>query len=145
MSELSQLSPQPLWDIFAQICAIPHPSGHEEALAAYIMQWAERKKLNVERDKVGNILIRKPAIAGMENLLPVVLQAHLDMVPQKNGDTQHDFIQDPIRPYVDNEWVKAQGTTLSADNGIGMASALAVLDDENIKHGPLEVLLTMTE
>lgn len=83
MSELSQLSPQPLWDIFAQICAIPHPSGHEEALAAYIMQWAERKKLNVERDKVGNILIRKPATAGMENLLPVVLQAHLDMVPQK--------------------------------------------------------------
>ncbi|QBY42426.1 aminoacyl-histidine dipeptidase [Arsenophonus nasoniae] len=145
MSELSQLSPQPLWDIFAQICAIPHPSGHEEALAAYIMQWAERKKLNVERDKVGNILIRKPATAGMENLLPVVLQAHLDMVPQKNGDTQHDFIQDPIRPYVDNEWVKAQGTTLGADNGIGMASALAVLDDENIKHGPLEVLLTMTE
>ncbi|WGL94716.1 aminoacyl-histidine dipeptidase [Arsenophonus nasoniae] len=145
MSELSQLSPQPLWDIFAQICAIPHPSGHEEALAAYIMQWAERKKLNVERDKVGNILIRKPATAGMENILPVVLQAHLDMVPQKNGDTQHDFIQDPIRPYVDNEWVKAQGTTLGADNGIGMASALAVLDDENIKHGPLEVLLTMTE
>lgn len=145
MSELSQLSPQPLWDIFAQICAIPHPSGHEEALAAYIMQWAERKKLNVERDKVGNILIRKPATAGMENLLPVVLQAHLDMVPQKNGDTQHDFIQDPIRPYVDNEWVKAQNTTLGADNGIGMASALAVLDDENIKHGPLEVLLTMTE
>jgi len=145
VSELSQLSPQPLWDIFAQICAIPHPSGHEEALAAYIMQWAERKKLNVERDKVGNILIRKPATAGMENLLPVVLQAHLDMVPQKNGDTQHDFIQDPIRPYVDNEWVKAQGTTLGADNGIGMASALAVLDDENIKHGPLEVLLTMTE
>jgi dipeptidase D len=145
VSELSQLTPQPLWDIFAQICAIPHPSGHEEALASYIMQWAERKKLSVERDKVGNILIRKPATVGLENLLPVVLQAHLDMVPQKNSDIQHDFTQDPIRPYVDNEWVKAQGTTLGADNGIGMASALAVLDDENVKHGPLEVLLTMTE
>lgn len=104
-----------------------------------------KKKLSVERDKVGNILIRKPATPGMENLRSVVLQAHLDMVPQKNSDTQHDFTQDPIRPYIDNEWVKAQGTTLGADNGIGMASALTILADENVKHGPIEVLLTMTE
>ncbi|HBZ7847540.1 TPA: beta-Ala-His dipeptidase, partial [Klebsiella pneumoniae] len=145
MSELSQLSPQPLWDIFAKICSIPHPSYHEEQLAEHIMGWAKEKGLHAERDQVGNILIRKGATAGMENRKPVVLQAHLDMVPQKNNDTVHDFTQDPIQPYIDGEWVKARGTTLGADNGIGMASALAVLADDNVVHGPLEVLLTMTE
>ncbi|XTZ37556.1 cytosol nonspecific dipeptidase [Salmonella enterica] len=145
MSELSQLSPQPLWDIFAKICSIPHPSYHEEQLAAYIMDWAKGKGFHAERDQVGNILIRKPATAGMENRKPVVLQAHLDMVPQKNNDTVHDFTKDPIQPYIDGEWVKARGTTLGADNGIGLASALAVLADDNVEHGPLEVLLTMTE
>ncbi|NHB92509.1 beta-Ala-His dipeptidase [Photorhabdus cinerea] len=145
MSELSQLSPQPLWDIFAKICSIPHPSYHEEALATHIVQWAQEKHLHVERDLVGNILIRKPASKGLENRKAVVLQAHLDMVPQKNNDTEHNFTKDPIRPYIDGEWVTAQGTTLGADNGIGLASALAVLADDNVKHGPLEVLLTMTE
>ncbi|OCQ51615.1 Cytosol non-specific dipeptidase [Photorhabdus australis subsp. thailandensis] len=145
MSELSQLSPQPLWNIFAKICSIPHPSYHEEALATHIVQWAQEKRLHVERDQVGNILIRKPASKGLENRKAVVLQAHLDMVPQKNNDTEHDFTKDPIRPYIDGEWVTAQGTTLGADNGIGLASALAVLTDDNVKHGPLEVLLTMTE
>lgn len=145
MSELSQLSPQPLWDIFAKICSIPHPSYHEEQLAEHIMGWAKEKGLHAERDQVGNILIRKPATAGMENRKPVVLQAHLDMVPQKNNDTVHDFTKDPILPYIDGEWVKARGTTLGADNGIGMASALAVLADDSVEHGPLEVLLTMTE
>lgn len=145
MSELSQLSPQPLWDIFARICAIPHPSFHEEALAQDIMAWANEKGIHAERDQVGNILLRKPAKPGMEDRKPVVLQAHLDMVPQKNNDTVHDFTKDPIQPYVDGEWVKARGTTLGADNGIGMASALAVLADEGVAHGPLEVLLTMTE
>ena len=145
MSELSQLSPQPLWDIFAKICSIPHPSYHEEQLAEHIMGWAQEKGLFAQRDQVGNILIRKPATAGMENRKPVVLQAHLDMVPQKNNDTVHDFTKDPIQPYVDGEWVKARGTTLGADNGIGMASALAVLADDTVQHGPLEVLLTMTE
>ncbi|WP_276643380.1 cytosol nonspecific dipeptidase [Siccibacter turicensis] len=145
MSELSQLSPQPLWDIFAKICSIPHPSYHEEELANHIMGWAKEKGLHTERDQVGNILIRKPATAGMENRKPVALQAHLDMVPQKNNDTVHDFTKDPIQPWIDGEWVKARGTTLGADNGIGMASALAVLADERVEHGPLEVLLTMTE
>ncbi|HED5645759.1 TPA: cytosol nonspecific dipeptidase [Enterobacter cloacae] len=145
MSELSQLSPQPLWDIFAKICSIPHPSYHEEQLAEHIMGWAKEKGLHAERDQVGNILIRKPATAGMENRKPVVLQAHLDMVPQKNNDTVHDFTKDPIQPYIDGDWVKARGTTLGADNGIGMASALAVLADDSVQHSPLEVLLTMTE
>ncbi|MGA7508311.1 MAG: beta-Ala-His dipeptidase [Erwinia billingiae] len=145
MSELSQLSPQPLWDIFAKICSIPHPSYHEEALAEHILSWANEQGLTTDRDAVGNILIRKPATAGLENLKPVALQAHLDMVPQKNNDTVHDFTKDPIQPWIDGEWVKARGTTLGADNGIGMASALAVLADPNVEHGPLEVLLTMTE
>lgn len=145
MSELSQLSPQPLWDIFAKICSIPHPSYHEQQLAEHIISWAAQHNLHAERDAVGNILLRKPATKGMENRKPVALQAHLDMVPQKNNDTVHDFTQDPIRPYVDGEWVKARGTTLGADNGIGMASALAVLIDDSVEHGPLEVLLTMTE
>lgn len=94
MSELSQLSPQPLWDIFAKICSIPHPSYHEEQLAEHIMGWAKEKGLHAERDQVGNILIRKGATAGMENRKPVALQAHLDMVPQKNNDTVHDFVKD---------------------------------------------------
>jgi dipeptidase D len=106
VSELSQLSPQPLWDIFAKICSIPHPSYHEEQLAEHILSWAQEKGFHVERDQVGNILIRKPATAGMENRKPVVLQAHLDMVPQKNNDTVHDFTKDPIQPYIDGEWVK---------------------------------------
>jgi len=145
VSELSQLSPQPLWDIFAKICSIPHPSYHEEALAEHIVSWAKEQGFWCDRDAVGNILIRKPATAGLENRKPVALQAHLDMVPQKNNDTVHDFTTDPIQPYVDGEWVKARGTTLGADNGIGMASALAVLADKTVEHGPLEVLLTMTE
>ncbi|QZN94850.1 beta-Ala-His dipeptidase [Symbiopectobacterium purcellii] len=145
MSELSQLAPQPLWDIFATICSIPHPSYHEEALAQHILAWAKGRNIDAERDAVGNILLRKAATPGLENRKAVVLQAHLDMVPQKNNDTVHDFTTDPIQPYVDGDWIKARGTTLGADNGIGMASALAVLADDRVKHGPLEVLLTMTE
>lgn len=145
MSELSQLSPQPLWDIFAKVCSIPHPSYHEEALAKHIVEWAQEKGIHAERDEVGNILLRKPATQGMENRKAVALQAHLDMVPQKNNDTVHDFTKDPIQPFIEGGWVKARGTTLGADNGIGLASALAVLADESVEHGPLEVLLTMTE
>lgn len=145
MSELSQLSPQILWRFFDKICSIPHPSYHEQALAAYIIDWAEQRRLWCETDQAGNILIRKAATPGFEHLASVALQAHLDMVPQKNNETPHDFTKDPIKPYIDGEWVKARGTTLGADNGIGMASALAVLEDDKVQHGPLEVLLTMTE
>ena len=145
MQSLSQLTPHSVWQFFEKICSIPHPSHHEEALAQYIVNWAKENHLFVERDKVGNILIRKPATHGLENLKSVVIQAHLDMVPQKNDDTEHDFERDPIQPYVEDGWVKARGTTLGADNGIGMASALAILADNTVAHGPLEVLLTMTE
>ncbi|KLV05931.1 aminoacyl-histidine dipeptidase [Photobacterium aquae] len=145
MSEISQLAPQPVWQFFDQICSIPHPSKHEEALAQHIIAFAKSEGLDVRRDTTGNVIIKKPATAGMENRKGVVLQAHIDMVPQKNEDTAHDFTTDPIQPYVDGEWVKAKGTTLGADNGIGMATCLAVLAAKDIEHGPLEVLLTIDE
>jgi dipeptidase D len=145
VSALSSLYPQPLWQWFAQICAIPHPSKYEQALSQHIQQWARDKGLTVVEDNVGNLIIKKPATPGFENRKGVVIQAHLDMVPQKNADKVHDFTKDPIEAYVDGDWVKARGTTLGADNGIGMASALAILGSDEIKHGPLEVLLTVDE
>ncbi len=98
MSSLSQLQPQPLWQWFEQICAIPHPSKHEAALSQYIQNWAKDRQLEVIEDKVGNLIIRKDATPGMENRKPVVIQAHIDMVPQKNADKEHDFVKDPIQP-----------------------------------------------
>ncbi len=145
MSNLEHLSPSPLWQIFGNICAIPHPSKHEQKISLWIQQWAKEKGLAVKEDEVGNLFIKKPATPGMEDRKGVILQAHMDMVPQKNADTEHDFLTDPIRPYIDGEWVKAQGTTLGADNGIGLASALAVLASDDIPHGPLEVLVTIDE
>ncbi|WP_371374608.1 aminoacyl-histidine dipeptidase [Thalassotalea aquiviva] len=145
MSELNQLSPQPLWQLFANICAIPHPSKHEQQISLWIQDWAKQQGLSVKEDEVGNLFIKKPATAGMENKKGVILQAHMDMVPQKNSDTQHDFLTDPIRPYIDGDWVTADGTTLGADNGIGLCSALAVLASNDIPHGPLEVLITIDE
>ncbi|MBY7913993.1 aminoacyl-histidine dipeptidase [Vibrio fluvialis] len=144
-SEISKLSPAPVWQFFDKICSIPHPSKHEEALAQYIIGWAKEQGLDVRRDPTGNVFIKKPATPGMEHKKAVVLQAHIDMVPQKNEDTDHDFSKDPIQPYIDGEWVTAKGTTLGADNGIGMATCLAVLASTEIKHGPLEVLLTIDE
>lgn len=145
MSEISTLQPQLLWQWFDKVCAIPHPSYHEEEIAGFIVDWAKGKGFFVERDEAGNILIRKPATKGMENRKTIAIQAHLDMVPQANEGTLHDFKKDPIRPYIDGEWVKARGTTLGADNGIGLASCLAVLDSDEIAHPEIEALLTMTE
>lgn len=145
MSTLSQLQPQALWQWFEQICAIAHPSKHEQALSQYIQHWAKDRGLSIVEDKVGNLIIKKPATPGMEKRKIVALQAHIDMVPQKNADKVHDFEKDPIEAYVDGDWVKAKGTTLGSDNGIGMASALAILGSDSIPHGPLEVLLTIDE
>ncbi|MGX2948398.1 aminoacyl-histidine dipeptidase [Frederiksenia canicola] len=145
MSEIQTLTPNLLWKWFDQICAIPHPSYFEEEIANFIVNWAKEKQFFVERDEAGNILIRKPATKGMENRQTIAIQAHLDMVPQANEGTQHDFKKDPIRPYIDGDWVKAKGTTLGADNGIGLASCLAVLDADDIAHPEIEALLTMTE
>ncbi|CAM3029391.1 aminoacyl-histidine dipeptidase [Vibrio rarus] len=145
LNQISQLSNNPIWPFFANICSIPHPSKHEQALSDHIVTWAKEQGLSVKADAAGNLFLKKPATAGMENKKGVVLQAHIDMVPQKNEDTDHDFTQDPIRPYIDGEWVTATGTTLGADNGIGMASCLAVLAAKDIEHGPIEVLLTIDE
>jgi len=142
---LSTLTPQPVWSWFSQLCAIPHPSKQEEAIANHIVQWAQSKGLNVTRDTVGNVIIKKPATPGFENRKGVIMQAHLDMVPQKNNDTVHDFATDPIKPFIDGDWVTAQGTTLGADNGIGLCTTLAVLGDSSIEHGPLEALFTVDE
>ncbi|WP_392565282.1 aminoacyl-histidine dipeptidase [Utexia brackfieldae] len=142
---LSSLTPKPLWQIFSQICAIPHPSHHEQRITQFVVDFAKAHHIDCELDQAGNILLRKAATPGMEQASSIALQAHLDMVPQKNEETQHDFLVDPIQAYVDGEWVKAKGTTLGADNGIGLASALAILIDQTIEHGPLEVLLTTSE
>ena len=135
--------------MFEGICAIPHPSKHEDKISAWIQSWAKGQGLIVKEDEVGNILISKPATQGMEDRKGVILQAHMDMVPQKNADNNHDFLTDPIEPILFNDngddWVKANGTTLGADNGIGLASALAVLASDDIAHGPLEVLVTIDE
>ncbi|MCC4265012.1 aminoacyl-histidine dipeptidase [Oceanimonas baumannii] len=145
MTSIRTLAPETLWGFFDTICSIPHPSGHEAALRSWISNWANGQGLPVLQDEVGNLIIKKPASPGMENRKGVVLQAHLDMVPQANAGTEHDFTQDPIRPRIDGDWVCASGTTLGADNGIGMAACLAVLADQTLIHGPLEVLLTVDE
>jgi dipeptidase D len=147
MNTLSHLHPQPLWQLFEKICSIPHPSKHEQQISLWIQEWAQAIGLIINEDSVGNLFIKKPATIGMEDRKGVILQAHMDMVPQKNNDTAHDFLTDPIKPYItdSDNWVTAEGTTLGADNGIGLASALAILASDDIPHGPLEVLVTIDE
>lgn len=142
---LMNLKPEALWKHFESICNVPHPSKHEAALSEVIVDFAKKNNLEVLKDEVGNILIRKPATQGMENRKTVVLQGHIDMVPQNNSNVEHDFLKDPIKPVIDGEWVKASGTTLGADNGIGVAAAMAVLEDKTLQHGPLEALFTIDE
>lgn len=142
---LKMLAPQLLWAHFDNICAIPHPSKHEEKLRQYILDFAKTNKLIVKTDKVGNIVISKPGSKGRENQKTLVMQAHIDMVPQKNSDKVHDFTRDPIIPRIEEDWVLATGTTLGADNGIGVAAALAILEDKSLPHGPLECLFTIDE
>jgi dipeptidase D len=145
MSSIKELNPKSLWEIFYQFTQIPRPSKKEEKAIAFAKEFGEKLGLETMVDHVGNVIIRKPATPGMENRMAVVLQAHLDMVPQKNSDKVHDFEKDPIEAYVDGDWVTANGTTLGADNAIGASAALAVIQSTEIKHGPLEVLLTMDE
>lgn len=145
MDTLSSLYPVQLWQHFQNVCSIPHPSKHEKALSEYIINFCKRSGIDVRTDSVGNIIAKKPATVGYEERASVVLQAHLDMVPQKNSSTQHDFLTDPITPVIDGDWVKAQNTTLGADNGIGVAAILAILESKTIAHGPLEALFTIDE
>jgi dipeptidase D len=145
MSDIRSLEPKLVWNYFHDITQIPHPSKKEKKLSEYIKEFGKKHNLETIVDKVGNVIIRKPAARGMENRKGVILQTHLDMVPQKNSDKIHDFEKDPIETIIDGEWVKAKGTTLGSDNGIGVATTLAVLASKNLVHGPLEALFTIDE
>lgn len=144
-AEIKNLSPNQVWSYFYDLTQIPRPTGHMEAVTRYVSECGKKLGLETLQDEVGNVLIRKPATPGMENKKTVTLQSHLDMVPQKNSSVEHDFLTDPINAYVDGDWVKAKGTTLGADNGIGASLALAVLSDNSLKHGPVEALFTVDE
>jgi dipeptidase D len=142
---LGHLKPELVWNHFEEICKYPRPSKFEEKIAAYVESVGKRNNLKTIRDTFGNVIIYKPATPGKENLKTVVLQGHIDMVCEKNRGVEHDFDNDPIDVFVDGEWVKARGTTLGADNGIGVAAALAVVEDATLQHGPLEFLFTLDE
>lgn len=140
-----KLEPQKVWQYFYEITQIPRPSKHEEKIIEYLENFAKAKNLEYKKDRVGNIVIRKPASKGGENKPMVALQCHVDMVCEKNADVEKNFLIDPIEPYIDNEWVKAKGTTLGADNGIGVAMQLALLDSDIEGLGPIECLFTVDE
>ncbi|WP_151715246.1 aminoacyl-histidine dipeptidase [Acinetobacter sp. TUM15071] len=143
--DFSKLSPQVVWQHFETLCTIPRPSKHEQQLRQHLKDWAEQRNLETYVDDIGNLIIRKAATAGKEHVAGVILQGHLDMVTQANRGTQHDFFKDPIQPLLKDGWLIAENTTLGADNGIGVALALAVLESSDIAHGPIEVLLTIDE
>ena len=143
--EIKDLKPELIWRCFDEITKVPRPSKHEEQIRAYLLDFAGKHNIEVKTDAVGNVLMKKAATPGHENAPTVVMQAHMDMVAEKNNDVEHDFLKDPIKTYIDGEWVRAKGTTLGADNGIGMAGALAVMIDDSLEHGPLEALFTVNE
>jgi len=143
--KMTDLEPKLVYKHFSQICEIPHPSGHEKAVGDHIAAFAESKGFGIKRDETGNIVISAPPTAGYENSPIVILQGHMDMVPEKNADVDHDFLKDPIVPRIVGEFVKATGTTLGADNGLGLAVALAIAEDKTVEHGPLEILCTVDE
>ena len=142
---IKNLDPQIVWKNFYELTQIPRPSKHEELAVEYMYNWGVSHGLETIKDEVGNIVIRKPATPGCENMKGVILQGHIDMVPQKNADTVHDFEKDPIQTWIDGERVKAKGTTLGADNGLGLALGMAVLESADLKHGPVELLITIDE
>lgn len=142
---IQDLEPRAVWQNFYQLTRIPRPSKHEEKVSAYLYAFGRKLGLETVREECGNIIIRKPAHPGCEDKKVVVLQGHMDMVPQKNADVDHDFENDPIQTRIDGDWVKAKGTTLGADDGLGVAMAMTVLESKDIKHGPVEVLVTVDE
>ncbi len=145
MKTIESLNPQNVWKHFYALTQVPRPSGHLKPVQTFLVNYGKSLNLESFLDEVGNVIIRKPATPGMENRKGVILQAHMDMVPQKNNDKVHDFIKDPIETVIDGDWVKANGTTLGADNGMGVAAIMAVLEDNTLKHGPLEALITADE
>lgn len=143
--ELLNIEPKEVWKNFVELTKIPRPSKKEAGIIEFMKKWGEARGLETIVDHIGNVIIRKPATPGMENRKGIILQGHLDMVPQKNNDVNHDFEKDPIQAYVDGDWVTAKGTTLGADNGMGVAAAMAVLESKTIEHGPIEALMTIDE
>ena len=145
MSEIKNLNPACIWRNFDALTQVPRPSGHLEKVQHMLLEFAARVGVEAFKDAAGNIVMRKPASPGMENRKGIILQAHMDMVPQKSNESTHNFETDPIQTYVDGEWVKAKGTTLGADNGIGVAAIMAVMEDKTLVHGPVEGLITADE
>jgi len=145
MKQLNNLSPQPLWNYFEDICQVPRPSKKEEKIIRFLLDFAEKNGLTANQDEIGNILIKKPATQGRENDQTVILQSHVDMVCEKNSETKHDFETDAIVPYLEDGWVKGEGTTLGSDDGIGVAAQMAILTAKDLSHGPIECLFTVDE
>ena len=142
---IKDLQPKVVWDNFYGLTRVPRPSKHEEKVIEYLLEWGKNHGIQAEKDAAGNVIMRAPATSGMEKRRGVILQGHMDMVPQKTGDSKHDFLTDPITTLVEGDWLTADRTTLGADNGIGVALALSVLEDKGVKHGPVEVLVTRDE
>lgn len=143
--KITDLQPKLLWECFDEITQVPRPTHHLEKMKRFLIDWAEKHKFSYSVDEVGNVVIRKPATKGYEDSPTVILQGHQDMVAEKNSDKEHDFLNDPITTIVEGDWVRADGTTLGADNGLGCATAMAVLLDNSLEHGPIEALFTVDE
>ena len=145
MSEIKNLKPECIWRNFDALTQVPRPSGHLEKVQQFLLDFAKRAGVEAYKHEAENIVMRKPATPGMENRKTTILQAHMDMVPQKDKDSTHDFVNDPIQTYIDGDWVRAKGTTLGADNGLGVAAIMAIMEATDLKHGPLEALITADE
>ena len=143
--KITDLEPKLVWQCFDEITKVPRPTHHLDKMREFLVEWATRHGIPVKTDEVGNVVMSKPATLGHENAPGIILQGHQDMVAEKRGDKVHDFLTDPITTIVDGDWVKADGTTLGADNGLGCAAAMAVLLDDGLVHGPLECLFTVDE
>ena len=145
MSDIQSLKPECIWRNFYKLTQVPRPSGHLEKIQQFLLEFGKQAGVEVFKDPADNIVMRKPATPGMENRKGIILQAHMDMVPQKTPESQHNFETDPILPWIDGEWVKATGTTLGADNGLGVAAIMAVMEDKTLQHGPIDALITADE
>ncbi len=145
MSEIKNLKPECIWRNFYKLTQVPRPSGHLERIQQFLLDFGQEAGVEVFKDPANNIVMRKAATPGMENRKGVILQAHMDMVPQKTPESSHNFETDPIEPWIDGEWVKAKGTTLGADNGLGVAAIMAIMEDKTLKHGPINALITADE
>ncbi len=143
--DITQLSPKGIWKNFHALTQVPRPSGHLEKIQDFLLSWAQSHGFESFKDNAGNIIMRKEASPGHEDRPMVTMEAHMDMVPQKTGDSAHNFLTDPIETYIDGDWVKARGTTLGSDDGIGVATAMAVFEDNSLRHGPLEAIFTVDE